>query len=500
MIATKSHKKYIDLVASNKKSITFVLWFIKTYSMDKLIGRQKEKDRLNLCYESNQSEFVIISGRRRVGKTFLINNLYSKKFAFYYTGGHNLSNSEQLMMFAEKLQDYTKTPLKIRLKNWFEAFLQLQNYLGSLPAKKKKIIFFDEMPWIDTHNSNFVKALEYFWNSWAAQRNDIMLIASGSATSWMNDKLLENQGGLHNRITCQIFLEPFNLKETEEFLKSRKFIWDRYTILQTYMVMGGIPFYLKLLQKEFSLAQNIDELFFSKNGILKMEFDELYNTLFTNSDKYISIVKSLSDKNSGLTRKEISQKTKIQGSTLTRMLSNLEKCDFIIGYQQTGKASKDVIYRLSDFYTLFYFRFIENKNYRDNDFWSKNINTPKINTWQGFTFELICLTHLEQIKKALGISGISTKSTSWRNKESQIDLVIERADRTINLCEIKFSIEKYQITKSYAEKLRDRMSSFKESTNTNITPTNTFITTYGIKQNKHSSICQNEITMNDLFS
>ena len=264
--------------------------------MEKLVGRQKETERLRLCEESDRAEFVIISGRRRVGKTFLINRLYEKKFAFAYTGGHNLSLDEQLMMFAERLRKYTNTPVKIKLKNWFDAFMQLENYLESRKTTKKKILFFDEMPWIDTRNSNFVKALEYFWNSWAAQRDDIMLIATGSATSWMNDKLIANQGGLHGRITCQIFLEPFTLRESEEFLDSRNFNWDRYTILQAYMLTGGIPFYLNMLQNKYSLSQNIDELCFTKNGLLKIEFNELYNTLFSNADKYIMIVKSLSDK------------------------------------------------------------------------------------------------------------------------------------------------------------------------------------------------------------
>ncbi|MCQ2973587.1 MAG: ATP-binding protein [Bacteroidales bacterium] len=466
--------------------------------MNKLIGRKEEINKLNKCLKSSRSEFVIISGRRRVGKTFLINQLYSDKYAFYYTGGHNLTNTEQLARFSDCLKHYSKSIFNIKLKDWFDAFEQLRNYIDSLPSKSRKIIFFDEMPWIDSHNSKFVKALEYFWNAWASLRNDIMLIASGSATSWINDKLIDNQGGLHNRITCQIFLEPFNLKETEEFLEKNNFKWDRYMILQTYMILGGVPFYLTLLNNQLSLAQNIDELCFSKNGLLKNEFDELYNALFSNADKYISIVKALSVKDKGLTRNEIIKKTKIQGSTLTRMLSNLEKCDFIINYTQYEKSIKDSIYRLSDFYTLFYFNFIQN-NSKEKNFWSKNINQPSINTWQGFSFELICLKHLDQIKKALGLSVISTNSTTCRTKDFQIDLIIDRADRIINLCEIKFSTDKYTITNDYAEKLRTRMAQFREKIKVKKTLVNTFITTYGIHQNKNYSICQSEINMDNLF-
>lgn len=467
--------------------------------MTKFVGRQREIERLNLCLESGKSEFVIVSGRRRIGKTFLINSLYGKKFAFYFTGGHNLSSGEQLAMFAQKLELYSKSKFKIEIKDWFDAFDCLQKHLESLPQKQRKIVFFDEMPWIDTHNSKFVKALEYFWNSWAGVRDDIFLIASGSATSWMNDKLIDNQGGLHNRITCQIYLEPFTLKETEEFLESRGIEWDRYTILQTYMITGGIPFYLSLLNKKLSLAQNIDELCFSKSGLLRMEFDELYNALFANADKYISVVRALSDRLNGMTRQEFADATKIQGSTLTRIIDNLDKCGFIIGYNNTGKATKNKIYRLSDFYTLFYFRFIEKNDFKDKNFWSHLLDTTRINAWQGLTFELICLTHLDQIKNALGISGILTKSTSWRSKDAQIDLVIDRADRVINLCEIKFSASKFQIKKDYAEHIRERKSKFCEAMNTTRPVVNTFITTYGVSPGKYSSVCQNEVVMDDLF-
>lgn len=457
-----------------------------------------EKKQLQRCLESKRSEFVIITGRRRIGKTFLINTLYKDKFAFAFTGGHHLTNTEQLAMFADSLQKATASPLSLKLKNWFEAFKQLENYIEALP-NGKKIIFFDEMPWIDNHRSNFTKALEYFWNAWAAQRNDIMFIASGSATSWMNDNLLQNQGGLHGRITCNICLEPFTLKETEEYFEVNNFNWSRYTIIQAYMVMGGVPFYLSLLDNSLSLAQNIDALCFSNGGMLRIEFDELFNTLFVNADKYISVAKALSEKVSGLTRQEISEISEIQGSTLTRILSNLEKCSFIIGYTQYGKKTKDIIYRLSDFYTLFYFRYIESKDIKDRSYWSHILQTPGIYSWQGYTFELICLMHLEEIKKALGISGIATKSTTWRNSEAQIDLIIERADRIINLCEIKFSVEEYSISKDYADRLRKRMALFRVAVKSNKSLVNTFITTYGLVKNKYSSICQNEITMDALF-
>lgn len=467
--------------------------------MKKLIGREKEKKILQNCYESDRAEFIIVSGRRRVGKTYLINSLYEDQFAFNYVGGHNLTQHQQLERFAQALKEYSKSKIGISLKNWTEAFDKLREYLLSLSDDSKQIIFFDEMPWIDTRKSDFVSALEYFWNSWGAQRDNLMFIASGSATSWLNDNILENQGGLHARITRHIFLEPFTLAETEKYLESRGVQWDRYQISQAYMTIGGVPFYLSLLNPTWSFAQNVDELFFATNAELRNEFDELYSALFTNADKYVSIVKALSEKRDGLTRSEISTITGLQGSTLTRYLSNLEKCSFIICYSQFGKNIKNSIYKLCDFYTLFYFRFVEKNNTKDKKWWSNNINTPTINSWQGMSFELLCLMHLDQIKQALGINGISTAASSWRNENAQIDLVIDRADRLINLCEMKFSVDLYEITNDYADKLRQRRSEFLSASKTKKGVVTTFVTTYGVKQGKHSSIAEVEVVMNDLF-
>lgn len=469
--------------------------------MKKIIGRQKEISELQRCYNSNRAEFVVISGRRRIGKTYLINTLYDSQFSFSYVGGHKLSQKLQLKKFAKAISEYSKIEIPKEFDDWFDAFDSLQEYLKSIPTVegKRKLIFIDEMPWIDNKKSDFVSALEYFWNSWGALQDDIMFIASGSATSWLNDKLNENQGGLHARITKQIVLPPFNLRETEEYLEYIGVNWDRYQIVQTYMALGGVPFYLSLINPELSFAQNIDALFFERNAALRLEFDELYYALFSSADKYVNVVKSLAEKRKGLTRQELISATGMQGSTLTRILSNLEKSDFIVCYQQYKHTTRDTIYKLSDLYTLFYFKFVENNNTKDTAWWQNNLQSQTIKSWQGFSFELVGLLHLKQIKKVLGISGISTSASGWRTKEAQIDLVIERADRHINLCEMKFSIEQYEITKEYADKLRERMSLFRENTKCKLAIHNTFITTYGVRIGKHSSIVDSQVTMNDLF-
>lgn len=467
--------------------------------MSKLIGRKKEISEFGRCYASERAEFVIVTGRRRIGKTFLVNSLYAHQFAFSYTGGHNLTTSQQLHKFTLALRQYG---LSIdTATDWFGAFEALQQHLQSIPEEegKRKIIFIDEMPWIDHAKSDFVQALEYFWNSWGAHQPDLMLIASGSATSWMNDKLVDNKGGLHARITKHIVLQPFTLKETEEYLTSSGACWDRLQIAQAYMVLGGVPFYLSLLDASQSFAQNVDELFFSRNAALKIEFGELYHALFSNAQVYVQIVEALARKRKGLTRAEIAETTKIKSSSLSRYLDNLEKCGFVECYQQYGKKVRGLTYRLADFYTLFYFKYIANNHDKDPKWWSNNMLSASVAAWQGFSFELLCMQHLPQIKLALGISGIATSVSQWRNDTSQIDLVIDRADRIVNLCEMKFCVEPFEITKAYAERLRNRMADFRQSTKCKKGICNTFVTTYGVKQGKHSSVVGSQVLLDDLF-
>lgn len=471
----------------------------------KIIARKKEIDQLETLYKSDKSEFVIVYGRRRIGKTFLVSQLFEKRFTFQYTGSRQESQKTQLQRFAAKIQYYSKSVFPPSLNNWDDAFNLLKALIESRPKKERKVIYFDEMPWIDTPKSSFVSALEYFWNSWAAQRSDIMFVACGSATSWMVNKLLRNRGGLYNRITAQIYLRPFCLGECEEFLESRGCNWDRYTILQCYMALGGVPFYLNLINSKESFAQNIDRLFFSKNAPLRGEFDELFSSLFVQSDKYISVVNALAQRLEGLLRAEIVEDTKISGGGLTKILENLERCDFIDTFSKYKSSIRNSVYRISDPYTLFYFKFIHGKNSKEKEFWTKNQNSPSIKSWFGFSFESVCLSHLDQIKLKLGISGISTNSCTWRKTGSddsqgaQIDLLIERSDRVINVCEIKFSEEKYNITKDYADNLRNKLSVFRDDTGLKKSFALTMITTYGIVQGKNSGIVQNEVVMNDLY-
>ncbi|MBR1513638.1 MAG: ATP-binding protein [Bacteroidales bacterium] len=476
-----------------------------------MIGREREMAELQRCVDSDRSEFVIVYGRRRVGKTYLVDQFFHHQFDFSYTGGHRLPKAKQLRNFGKALKKYAMLERQPKFSDWDDAFDALEEYLEAMPDDKRKVIFFDEMPWIDTPQSEFVDALEMFWNGWASRRNDIVFVASGSSTSWMVDKLVENQGGLHGRITSNIYVRPFTLHETEEYLNSRKFNWDRYQMLQTYMILGGIPFYYSLLNPKESLVQNVDRLFFRKNGELKTEFEELYHSLFSHAEKYTEIVKVLNDKKGGLTRDEMLNATGMDASLLTKVLRNLERCDFIIRYSQYGNKTKGAIYRLVDFYTLFYYRFVEASNGQDETWWSHNFQSRAVETWQGLSFELVCLLHLTQIKRRLGIAGIATEASSWRyvptkksdtdNEErgTQIDLLIDRADRVINLCEMKFSAHPYRITDDYEKLLRDRMETFRTKTKTTKALVHTFVTTFGVADGMYRSIVNSEVVMDGLF-
>lgn len=469
-----------------------------------LIARQEECEQLQQCLQSPRSEFVIVCGRRRIGKTFLIDQFFKNAYDFSFVGAHKVETRIQLRNFSKALRKYSGRKQE-KFADWYDAFDALEEYLETLTTDRKKVIFIDEMPWIDTQRSTFVSALENFWNGWANRRYDIVFIASGSATSWMAEHLEENQGGLHNRITTKLHLKPFTLAETEEYLQTIGLHDDRYQILQCYMFTGGVPFYLSLIDPKLSIAQNIDRLCFREKGKLRNEYDELYNALFTNADAYTNIVRALYGHKDGLTRKEIAAQTNINGKQLTKILKNLEQCDFI--NKRTVFGKKTVIYRLVDFYTLFYYKFMEQNNELDEQWFTHNMQHSGVTSWMGLIYELICMQHHRQIKQALGISGMATAVYTWRfdgNKRknqpgAQIDMLIERADRMIHLCEMKFSQGTYNVTSDYAVTLRKRMSLFNDVTGNTKALVHTFVTTFGLGEGKHNSIVHSEITMDDLF-
>ena len=471
----------------------------------KIIGRKKECERLDECMNADQAQLVIVYGRRRVGKTYLINEYFENRFAFKITGSYGQPKEVQLKIFDTSLSRQNGVN-KLNSKDWFEAFNSLRDYLETLDTNEKQVIFFDEMPWLDTQKSSFLAAFEWFWNDWASTRRNLIFIVCGSATSWMDEKIANNKGGLFNRQTCKLFLKPFSLNEVEEYLQSKNIEWSRYDIVQCYMIMGGIPYYLSLLNSKLSLSQNIDALFFTDRGELSDEFEHLYRTLFTNSASYIKVVESLSKKKGGLTREELLKSTGRQtGGELSVILKNLELSGFIRISNFFNKKKKNALYQLCDYYTSFYFKFIKDNYGKDEHYWSNAVDNPAKRTWEGLVFEQICRDHVTSIKKKLGISGVLSEESSWyvrgdtEIQGAQIDLLISRRDHVTNLCEIKFSTGEYSIDKDYDLKLRNKVEAFRRDTNYKETIQLVMITTFGLKKNHYSSLIQNQIVLDDLF-
>ena len=470
-----------------------------------IIGRKEEQRILLSAAQSEYSELIAVYGRRRVGKTYLIRETFGYKFTFQHTGLANAKTKDQLFSFAISLRDagYDDCPTP---QSWLEAFSLLSHFLKD-STDEKKIIFLDELPWMDTSRSNFISAFEHFWNGWASARKDIVLIICGSATSWIINKVINDHGGLHNRVTQRIALQPFTLKECEMFAQSKGLEMNRYQIAECYMILGGIPFYWNLLEKGFSLAQNIDRIFFSGNGRLTNEFNLLYASLFKSPEQYIDVVTALGRKKTGMTREEIiTAINKPSSGALSKVLEELEYCGFIRKYSGYDKKTKQSIYQLTDNYTLFYFKFIRQNRNNDEHFWSASIDSALHRAWSGLAFERLCMAHTQQIKSALGISGVLSNICSWRKEAdengpgAQIDLLIDRNDQVVNICEMKYSLSEFSIDADYERNLRNKKSAFIEATKTRKAVHLTMITTYGICRNSHSGIVQSEITLEDLFA
>lgn len=478
------------------------------------IGREKELQQLRDYIASETSEFIAVYGRRRVGKTFLIQHVVGNDCAFYVAGMSKVSMRTQLANFMEGIRRHCPdVPMP---KSWLEAFIALENYLESLP-EGRKIVFIDEMPWMDTPRSHFISGLEHFWNSWASWRDDIKLIVCGSATSWIINKVIRNRGGLHNRVTHRIPLKPFTLKECRDYFNAKGFRLSCKQIAECYMVLGGVPYYLSKMDKGESVAQNIDRLLFVPGGELRDEFRSLYDSLYSNSESHIKIVTALATKGKGLTRQELIEKTGLpDNGKFSTMLEELESCGFIRSYEQylpddrmarrsvdSERKGKDTLFQLVDPFTLFHFQIMRKPGTRNSNYWSSIQNNQTYGTWSGLAFEMLCLNHAEQIKVALGISGISTNVYSWTGKyegrSAQIDMLIDRADRTINICEMKFYGSVYSMTAANEAEIERKVSTFIGATGTDKNVIVTLITAKGLERNEHSECIQKDLVLDQLF-
>ncbi|MET0637015.1 MAG: ATP-binding protein [Chitinophagaceae bacterium] len=476
--------------------------------METIIGRNEEKKVLTEALQSGDAELIAVYGRRRIGKTFLIRNHYDKHIRFELTGVHEANLKDQLRNFSLALQSSMAIPITpADPGNWIDAFRLLSDHLKTLLKKEPVVILFDELPWLCTPKSGFLQAFGHWWNTWASRHPLVKVVICGSAASWIIRNIINDRGGLHNRVTQRILLLPFTLAETERFLLHHDVKLDRYQVLQLYMAMGGVPQYLKQVKRGESAAQTIDKLCFTKSGMLKTEFNDLYKSLFAHAESHVAIVRALSKTARGMTRAEIIQACGFTtGGWTTELFDELERSGFITQYIPFDRTVRDAIYKLSDEYSLFYLKFIEGTRATGAGTWLRVSQTQSYSSWSGFAFEAVCQKHVDAIKQSLGIAGVHTEASGWRytpkngKTGAQIDLLLDRADHTINLCEIKFSGGEFTIDKKYAGELDNKVTIFKGQTKTRKTIFPTMITTYGTKQNiYYTGRIVSEVTMDELF-
>ncbi len=482
-----------------------------------IIGRNKEKKELEDAYDSSQAELIAVYGRRRVGKTYLVKNFFQQKKCVFFqtTGIYKGTLKQQLDRFAKELgASFYKGASIAASTTWIDAFEALTQAIEQVPKNKLIVLFFDELPWMATRKSGIISAIEYFWNRYWSNKSQIKLILCGSAASWIIKNIIKNRGGLHNRITRKIRLTPFNLQETFLYLKYIKYPCNHKQATKIYMVTGGVPFYLKNFKKNLSVDQNINNLFINPEGIFFNEFDEIFSSLFENSEQYKEIVTLIASVKDGISRNILDEKNKLTGvgGRLTNRLEDLKSAGFISIYMPYGHKKRGVFYRISDEYCYFYLKWIEPiknqlKQNLATDFWLGIVNTPAYFIWMGYTFENICYKHLAQIRKSLNISD-SSLASSWRSiptkrkreQGAQIDLLFDRDDDSITICEIKYTDKPFSIDKPYAKKLEDKIETFRKATRISKQIFLAFISANGLKETMYSEeMVQNIVVLDDLF-
>jgi hypothetical protein len=471
----------------------------------RIVGRKREQVIIQDCLESPRPEFLVVYGRRRVGKTYLIREFFHNRFSFYASGVPREKTKKQLKYFQESLKEYGTEESKIPA-DWTEAFSRLRKLLESEkvtrdPFSGKRVVFLDELPWMDTARSDFKTALDYFWNTWGSAQPDLLLIVCGSATSWIITHLLNDRGGFYNRVTRRIHLVPFSLQECELLMQENQTNVSRRQILMGYMVFGGIPFYLNLLDSRLSMDQNVEELVFKEQGDLRYEYERLFDSLFRNAEKHMAVIRALSGRQGGLTRTELAAMPEIgDGEPLTKTLSELTECGFIRKYSHFSKPKQGSLFQIVDPFILFCLRFPPEKM---KGSWLSMIHTPEYYAWRGLAFETLCLNHVDQIKGILGIQGVQSQEYSWRSRQSdpgaQIDLMINRRDDVINLCEMKFTTEPFSITPEFERQMIHKMETFRKETGSRKAIHLTLISAEGISAGGNRGSVTQIITGDDLF-
>jgi hypothetical protein len=467
-----------------------------------MIGRRTEQRLLRELADGGRPEFVVVYGRRRVGKTHLVRETFEGRFTFSYTGSAHVSGRVQLAQFARALRDYGHDSNE-PIADWFGAFGALRTLVENEPPDQPAIVFLDELPWMDRHKSLFLPALESFWNGWGSGRKNLTLIACGSATAWIVNKVFRNKGGLYNRVTNQLLLQPFTLGEAHQLLVDNGVVWGFHDVVEAYMIFGGIPYYLNLMKRGLSLALNVDAVCFAEGGRLAHEFPGLFDTLFSSPERHLDVVRALARKRAGLSRDDIAKAVSFpDGGNLTRVLRELEESGFLRRYRPYGKKKKKgALFQLSDPFTAFYLEFMDEGH--GPDFWSTFTDNARHRAWSGYAFESLCLAHVPQLRRALGIGSVLTDVSSWRSAQgvqpgAQIDLVLDRNDNVINLCEMKYAGGLFAVDAALERAVRDRTEIFRSQTGTPKALHPTLVTTFGLSPGQHADVFQSVVTAEDL--
>lgn len=485
-------------------------------STDSLIGREKEKSILNQIVTSNKSEFLALYGRRRIGKTYLIKQFFSEKnhLFFYCSGLRNGSLSQHLDLFSKQLGlcFYNGAPLQSS-DSWLKAFEQLNKAIEQIPRNKKLIIFLDELPWMATPRSGLLDALDHYWNRYWSHDKRFKLIVCGSSASWIIDNIINNVDGLYNRVTRTMTLDPFSLNETQRYLKSQKINLNQEQVLELYLALGGIPHYLALLKKGLSAAQCIDELCFQRGGALSMEFDRLFASLFRDPEPYINLIKTIAKHRYGIMQAQLVKESgATAGGSTSKKLKELEEAGFILSFTPYNHSDKGIYYKVIDEFTLFYLKWMAGKNKglskqeQKEGYWLSKTKSPSYQAWSGYAFEAVCYKHIKQIRKALKIEA-GAEAGSWRynpkSKEqqgAQIDLLFDREDGVISVCEIKYNNKPFSIDKSYASNLTNKLHAFSKHTRSKKQLFLNMVTVNGVKPSIYSEelIC-GVVKLGDFF-
>lgn len=477
-----------------------------------LVGRARERDELQRALTSPRAELVAVFGRRRVGKTFLIREAYRDHLAFELVGMHDAPLAHQLQAFALALALASSAAAPLAPPaTWYQAFDQLAAHLTARLARRKRklVVFLDEVPWLASRRSHFLSAFEHFWNGWASRQARLVVVICGSAASWMLHKVVRERGGLHNRVTRRIRLDPFSLGEADALLRANGVALGPYQTAELYMALGGVPHYLSQVRAGESAAQCLDRLCFARDGFLRTEFADLYRALFDKAERHEAVVRALASHRRGLSRGPLLAAAGLEtGGASSKVLDELEESGFVMRAPPLGRKQREAVYWLADEYSLFYLSWIErHRQIVGPGTWLGKQGTPAWRVWSGLAFEAACLKHVAQIKRALGIAAVATETGSWEHRGderadgAQLDLVIDRADRSANLCEMKFSESEFAIDKAYARALEHKRDAFRTVTKTRKALFLTLVTTHGVRDNEHARrLGIQTVTLDALFA